>query len=249
MILGIGFPNPVGWVIDKVSGFVGNVATAGFEVIIGGLTAWVVDAVVWVVGGVFNFFIDSTDPNVQADWFVTGDGPYATTVAETDDQLTARAALADGRLDPPRPRSAATGGDKDDTMLTRRWAASTLCGRVWAEMAAGEGGTFRRWQEVSLAPTCRSCLRIVDAWFPTTEAPAGIGLLACVVAETVEALGSAYITGVPAEHIEAVRRAARKHLRNRGFSSQTNVVNAVVHVSSDDAYQTHRPGAEEGVAR
>lgn len=81
MILGIGFPNPVGWAIDKVTGFVGDVATAGFEVIIGGLTAWVVDAVVWVVGGVFNFFLDSTDPNVQADWFVTGNGPYATTVS------------------------------------------------------------------------------------------------------------------------------------------------------------------------
>lgn len=80
MILGIGFPNPVGWMIDKVTGFVGDVATAGFEVIIGGLTAWVVDAVVWVVGGVFNFFLDSTDPNVQAEWFVTGNGPYATTV-------------------------------------------------------------------------------------------------------------------------------------------------------------------------
>src|SRR3546814_2976520 len=47
--------------------------------IIGGLTAWVIDAVVCVLGGVFNFFVDSTDPNVQADWFVTGDGPYATT--------------------------------------------------------------------------------------------------------------------------------------------------------------------------
>ncbi len=81
MILGIGFPNPVGWVIDKVTGFVGGAATAGFEAIIGGLTAWVVDAVVWTVGGVFNFFLDSTDPNVQADWFLTGDGPYATTVS------------------------------------------------------------------------------------------------------------------------------------------------------------------------
>lgn len=81
MSLGIGFPNPVGWVIDKVSGFVGGVATKGFEVIIGGLTAWVVDAVVWVVGGVFNFFLDSADPNVQADWFITGHGPYATTVS------------------------------------------------------------------------------------------------------------------------------------------------------------------------
>ena len=74
-----GFPNPIGWTIDKVTGFVGDAATEGFEMIIGGLTAWVVDAVVWVVGGVFNFFLDSTDPNVQADWFVTGDGPYATT--------------------------------------------------------------------------------------------------------------------------------------------------------------------------
>lgn len=81
MILGIGFPNPVGWVIDKVTGFVGDVTTAGFELIIGGLVAWVVDAVIWVVGGVFNFFIDSTDPNVQADWFITGTGPYATTVS------------------------------------------------------------------------------------------------------------------------------------------------------------------------
>jgi hypothetical protein len=80
VILGIGFPNPIGWAIDKVTGFVGGVATAGFEMIIGGLVAWVVDAVVWVVGGVFNFFLDSTDPNVQADWFITGDGPYATTV-------------------------------------------------------------------------------------------------------------------------------------------------------------------------
>lgn len=25
--------------------------------------------------------LDSTDPNVQADWFITGDGPYATTVS------------------------------------------------------------------------------------------------------------------------------------------------------------------------
>ena len=75
-----GFPNPVGWAIDKVSGFVGGAAAQGFQMIIGGLTAWMLDAVVWVVGGVFNFFLDATDPNVQADWFLHGTGPYATTV-------------------------------------------------------------------------------------------------------------------------------------------------------------------------
>lgn len=74
-----GFPNPIDWIIDEVGGFVGDAATAGFEMIIGGLVAWVIDAVVWVVGGVFTFFIEATDPNVQADWFITGNGPYATT--------------------------------------------------------------------------------------------------------------------------------------------------------------------------
>jgi type IV secretion system protein TrbL len=78
-MIAIGFPNPIGWAIDRVTDFVGGVASEGFEMIIGGLVAWVVDAVVWVVGGIFEFFLDSTDPNVQADWFVSGDGPYATT--------------------------------------------------------------------------------------------------------------------------------------------------------------------------
>lgn len=81
MILALAFPNPVSWVVDQVAGFVGDAATAGFELIIGGLTAWVIDAVVWVVGGVFGFFVDAADPNVQADWFVAGDGPYGTTAA------------------------------------------------------------------------------------------------------------------------------------------------------------------------
>lgn len=80
MILGFGFPNPIGWAIDKITGLIGGAVTAGFAALIGGLVAWVIDAVVWIVGGVFNFFLTSTDPNVQADWFVTGTGPYATTV-------------------------------------------------------------------------------------------------------------------------------------------------------------------------
>ena len=76
-----GFPNPVGWAFDKAADFVGGTVSAGFESIVGGLVAWVVDAVVWVVGGVFDFFLDATDPNVQADWFVSGSGPYRSTLA------------------------------------------------------------------------------------------------------------------------------------------------------------------------
>lgn len=165
-------------------------------------------------------------------------GGAETHLASTADPLSARAALADDGSSPKHSGSVDAG---DEAPLVRRWSRSTLCGREWTQMAAGEGGPRRRWQEISLAPTCRSCLRVVDAWFPATETPAGVGLLAWVVAEAVEELGSAYITGVPAEHIEAVRRAARRHLRERGFRSQTSVVNSVVLVSSDDAYQAIDP--------
>jgi hypothetical protein len=167
-------------------------------------------------------------------------GGAETHLAGTADDASARAAIAGGRTDRPRALGA-VGVRDDDALLEPRWAASTLCGRVWHEMAAGEDGVLRRWQEVSLAPTCRSCLRVVDTWFPRAEAPAGIELLAAVVAEKVEAFGSAHVAGVPAEHLDAVRRAVRKRLRAKGFRSQTQVANAVVHVFSHDAYATIDP--------
>ncbi|MGH3116071.1 MAG: hypothetical protein ACRDQ2_02975 [Gaiellales bacterium] len=74
-------PGPVGWVIDQGANLVGGVAGWGFDKIVTGLTGWVMGAVLWVVGGVFHFFFDVTDPNVQADWFLKGTGPYATTVS------------------------------------------------------------------------------------------------------------------------------------------------------------------------
>lgn len=75
-----GFPNPLDWALDKLTGFLGDAAATGFGAILGGLVAWVIDAVVWVVGGVFNFFLDATDPNVQADWFAATGGPFPATV-------------------------------------------------------------------------------------------------------------------------------------------------------------------------
>jgi hypothetical protein len=167
-------------------------------------------------------------------------GGAETHLAGTAEDSSARAAVAVGRADRSRSRDAA-GGRNDAALLKPRWAASTLCGRVWHEMAASEGGALHRWQEVSLAPTCRSCLRVVDTWFPKAEAPAGIELLAAVVAEKAEGFGSARVTGVPAEHLDAVRRAVRQHLRAKGFRSQTYVANAVVHVFSGDAYAAIDP--------
>lgn len=81
MIVAAEIPNPLDWAADTVAGFAGDAASAGFEVLVGGLTTWVLDAVVWAVGRVFAFFVDAADPDVQADWFVGAGGPYATTAA------------------------------------------------------------------------------------------------------------------------------------------------------------------------
>lgn len=82
-LLAIGFPNPISWVWDKATGLLGDAAGAAlgwsFEKVIGGLVAWVLDGVSWVVGAVFGFVDSSTSPTVTAAWFVgdgTRDGPY-----------------------------------------------------------------------------------------------------------------------------------------------------------------------------
>ncbi|MGH9030841.1 MAG: hypothetical protein ACRDZV_01825, partial [Acidimicrobiia bacterium] len=82
-VLAIGFPNPISWVWDKATGLLGDAAGAAlgwsFEKVIGGLVAWVLDGVAWVVGAVFGFVDTSTSPTVTATWFVgdgTRDGPY-----------------------------------------------------------------------------------------------------------------------------------------------------------------------------
>ena len=82
-VLAISFPNPISWVWDKATGLLGDAAGAAlgwsFEKVIGGLVAWVLDGVAWVVGAVFGFIDSSTSPTVTAAWFVgdgSRDGPY-----------------------------------------------------------------------------------------------------------------------------------------------------------------------------
>lgn len=79
MIAGFAAPDPGEWLVDQATGLAGDAATAGFRGMASGLTTWVTDAAVWVVGSVFSFFFDAADPNVQADWFAGPGGPYATT--------------------------------------------------------------------------------------------------------------------------------------------------------------------------
>ena len=61
------------------------------------------------------------------------------------------------------------------------------------------------------------------------------------MAEEVTKFSSTYVTGVPVEHVEATRVAIRKVLRSGGFRSSTRVLDGVVHVWSDDAYDALDP--------
>jgi hypothetical protein len=131
-----------------------------------------------------------------------------------------------------------TPGDDEEALL---WEQKTLCGREWFHEAPGADDPTLLWQDPAYAPTCRSCLRVVDSWLPKSTAPVGVSLLAQVVADAVVERSSTYVTGVPGEHLESTRRAIRKALRDRGFRSNTHVIDDVLAVWSDDAYQALDP--------
>lgn len=97
------------------------------------------------------------------------------------------------------------------------------------------------WRDPAFVPTCRGCLRILESWFPAADTPSGVWLLASVVAEEVTRFSSTYVTGVSVEHVEATRAAIRKVLRSNGFRFSTRVVDGVVQVWSDDAYDALDP--------
>lgn len=73
------FPNPVDWIVDNATGLAGGAADAGLQGMLAGIVRWVVDAAISVSGTVFGYFTDATEPNVQADWYVAGTGPFKTT--------------------------------------------------------------------------------------------------------------------------------------------------------------------------
>jgi hypothetical protein len=49
------------------------------------------------------------------------------------------------------------------------------------------------------------------------------------------------VTGVPGEFLEDLRKAIRKHLRQKGWRSQTMVGSGVLHVMSADALEAIEP--------
>jgi hypothetical protein len=128
-----------------------------------------------------------------------------------------RGAVHDFYFDASNQRSAALKRSYDQAaLLAPCWASTTLCGREWAVMIAGEGGPFDDWSdEVAFAPSCRRCLSVMDKLFPAPKPDERLALVAQLVADAVQEHGHAEIRDVPGDQQDAVRKAVRTLVRQR----------------------------------
>lgn len=109
-------------------------------------------------------------------------------VPEAADAEDRRPAVPAEDLDPRTPgfNPDAAGYDRD-ALTALRWRPTTLCGRAWGIMAAGELGPIHHWaspdMSPDLAPTCRTCLRSIDRFFPPPAMDDRVRLLAHLAAD------------------------------------------------------------------
>ncbi len=162
-------------------------------------------------------------------------------VPEAADAEDPRPAVAAEELDPSTPGFNPAAVDYDRDALTAiRWRPTTLCGREWGIMAAGELGPIHHWSapdmKPDLAPTCRTCLRSIDRFFPPPAMDDRVRLLAHLAADAVVEHGSAEITGIPGDQLPGFRSRARQELRRRGFQSNTLVHGDLCVVVSEEAH-------------
>lgn len=93
-----------------------------------------------------------------------------------------------------------------------RWEAVTLCGREWLTMAGislwdgfGEAG--------AAAPSCRSCLALMDKLFPAPELDDWFDLAVQAIAGTVAEHRYAEMRDVPGDQQAALRKQVRSAVR------------------------------------
>jgi hypothetical protein len=138
-----------------------------------------------------------------------------------------------------------------DALRAPRWAETTLCGRVWAVMVGGDGGSISPWRESpEFAPTCRRCLALMDRMFPPPSAHPRLPLIAQVVAETVVERGYAEVHGVPGDQQTELRRRIRALVGTQtGHRCQTLVHGSMVVVICESVAERHREEAMREVAK
>ncbi|KAB1107690.1 hypothetical protein AB0N38_33450 [Micromonospora aurantiaca] len=127
-----------------------------------------------------------------------------------------------------------TGGDSEREAVQRRydvealrepiWEHTTMCGRVWALMVGGDGGTLSRYREPAFAPTCRRCLTLMDRLFPAPAVDRRVPVVAQVVCDVVREHGHAEVRQVPGDQLAVLRKEIRSLIRQQtGHHAQTLV--------------------------
>ncbi|MBT8227942.1 MAG: hypothetical protein HKP61_01010 [Dactylosporangium sp.] len=181
----------------------------------------------------------------------TGGGVAVHLTAAVDEPGSGRGAVLDFNFDSDRNDRAGTLADYDRAALTEpRWSQTTLCGRVWAIMVGGDGGTIGRSGEVAFAPTCRRCLAILDRHFPRPIPDDRLTLVAQLAADAVvDQRGFAEIHDVPGDQLDELRRTVRALIRKRtGTPVRTHVINGVVYVECPAIHHQRRDeGMREAV--
>lgn len=160
----------------------------------------------------------------------------------TEPGAAGRGAVHDFYFDASNRRSTALKRSYDQAaLLAPRWASTTLCGREWAVMIAGEGGPFDDWSdEVAFSPSCRRCLTVMDKLFPAPKPDDRLALVAQLVADAVQEHGHAEIRGVPGDQQDALRKAVRTLVRQRtGESCRSYVHENLVLFVSEAIYAEH----------
>jgi hypothetical protein len=105
------------------------------------------------------------------------------------------------------------------------------------------------YERPAVAPSCRSCIRLVSRSFPPPHPDERVARQAALVAETVTERGCAEVTGTPGDQCEALRRAIRAELRKSGYRSNTLVHGQRLIVLSDDAWQARSENDKAAVER
>ncbi|MBM0229533.1 MULTISPECIES: hypothetical protein [Micromonospora] len=104
------------------------------------------------------------------------------------------------------------------------WEHMTMCGRVWALMVGGDGGTLSRCREPAYAPTCRRCLTLMDRLFPAPAVDRRVPVVAQVICDVVREHGYAEVREVPGDQLAVLRKEIRSLIRQRtGHPAQTLV--------------------------
>jgi len=123
----------------------------------------------------------------------------------------------------------------EPSVLEPNWSPTTLCGRRWQQMASEQDiddGTLVPRPE---APTCGSCLGVIDRSMPAPAPDPRLGLIADLAAGAVAEHGSAEVVGVPGDQMNALRGVIRSVLRKRfGFACRTWSHDGLLVVSSPD---------------